>query len=131
MDYKIILVAIIHKNFKKILLIKRNRVPFVGKWSLPGGAGALLKEQDPEKAIKIEVEQDFGVGFEGAFYTYSFEKQPEPTIKLFFRGSLNKEPSIKSTKTIMEMGWFGIDEISKLDIAFNDKEVIERFFKGQ
>ena len=126
--HKLVLTAIIHNaDYKKILLVKRAREPFIEKWSLPGGVGAFEKEKDPEKAIGIEVFDDLGVKFNNKFYTLSYEKQPEPTIKLFFTGTLEGEPFNNSKETTSEIKWFGLDEILKIDLAFNDKDVLKKF----
>jgi len=70
-----------------------------------------------------------GVKFNAKFYTASFEKQPEPTIKLFFQGNIKGKPFINSRETISEIKWFDIDEALKLDLAFNDKEILKQFKK--
>ncbi len=127
MNYKLVIVAIIHKNYNKVLLVKRARAPFLGKWSLTGGLGAFEQEKDPRKSIEIEIFQDLGVKFKNKFYTFSFEEQPESTIKLFFEGTIEEEPHNNSKETISEIKWFDIDEALKLDLAFNDKEVLKKF----
>jgi ADP-ribose pyrophosphatase YjhB (NUDIX family) len=129
MEYRVIISAIIHENFKKILLIKRKREPFVNKWSLMGGAGALKKEKDPNKAIILEVYQDLGVKFNGEFYTFLYNEQLEPTIELFFQGTIEGKPFINSKDTISEIKWFDINEALKLELAFRNNEILGKFKK--
>ena len=129
MNFKIILVAIIKNDKGEILLVKRAREPFKGKWSLTGGEGAFEKEKDPWKAINIEVRDDFGADFEGEFYDISYEEQSEPTMKLFFIGKLKGEPFINSGETISEIKWVSLDEALKIDLAFKDIRVLKKLMK--
>lgn len=136
MKYRLIIVAIIHKNFKKVLLVKRARQPFKGYWSLSGGLGALEKQEDPTKAIYLEVEQDFGVKFHGQPYTFCYRgDKPQPTIALFFQGEIKGKPLIKGydpktrEETISEIKWFDIKEASKLKLAWGDEVILKKFNK--
>ena len=126
MNFRIILVAIIKNEKEEILLVKRAREPGKGKWSLPGGFGAFEKEKNPLKAIEIEIRDDFGVDFEGEFYDISYEEQVEPTIKLFFIGKLKGKPSIISKETTLEMKWISLREALKVELAFNDKDILKK-----
>lgn len=131
MGYKIVLISIMHKNnFKELLLVKRKRHPGMGMWSLPGGVEALENEKDPFKAILYEVYTDFSVKFTSHFYTLKFGLDPDPTLYLYFHGEIVGEPRIREdTKTIKEMKWFPIDEILRMNLAFEekDKPIIRRF----
>jgi ADP-ribose pyrophosphatase YjhB (NUDIX family) len=124
--YKIVLVAIICKK-DEILLVKRHREPFLGKWSLPGGWGALEREKDPFKAIKSEIENEVNAKFNWDFYTASFEEQPEPTLKLFFKGTIDKEPKSE----MFEFKWAKIKDLveNSYDLAFNDLDIVRKFYK--
>lgn len=131
MLYKIILVSIIHrKNKSEILLIRRNRDPDYGKWSLPGGTGALETEADPQLAILKEVPSDFGTDIiDPKLFHIKYAAQPGPSLHLYFQGELSGEPKIRSTNTIKEMKWFAIEEISHINLAFEntDKDIINQF----
>lgn len=50
-------VALIHKD--KVLLIQRNRKPYLGMWSLPGGR--LEPGETPEQAAQREVLEETGL----------------------------------------------------------------------
>ena len=50
-------VALIHKD--KVLLIQRNRKPYFGMWSLPGGR--LEPDETPEQAAQREVLEETGL----------------------------------------------------------------------
>jgi len=113
-------------------LIKRKREPGMGKWSLPGGVGALEKENNPMKAVAQEVQGDFGVDYINCdLFTMQYSDQTEPTLRLYFYGKIKGDPQIKSVKTIQELKWFTIDEALDTELAFEetDKEVIHNFKK--
>ena len=133
MNYKIVLISIIHrKNFQELLLVKRKREPEIGKWSLSGGYGALEKEKDPLKAINLELQQDFQTKFNGKFYTIQYKNQKEPTLCLYFVGELEGEPKVpEKTKSIQEIRWFSTEKVLKMDLAFGnkDKEIIKKLKK--
>ena len=133
MSYKLILISIIHrKNKSEILLVKRNREPGLGKWSLPGGTGALRDEPNPELAIGKEIFGDFDVKAIGPkLFRLKYTTESEPTLHLYFQTELEEEPKIKSVKTIQELRWFPLEEVSRIDLAFKeiDTEIIEQFRK--
>lgn len=106
--------------------MKRAREPCKGKWSLAGGFGAFEKEKNPVKAINIEIKDDFGVDFDGKFYDISYEEQSEPMIKLFFIGKLKGKPRIISKETTSEIKWVSLNEALKIDLAFNDKDILKK-----
>jgi ADP-ribose pyrophosphatase YjhB (NUDIX family) len=131
MQYKLILVSIIHRNNKsELLLVRRNREPGYGQWSLPGGTGALEREPDPELAISAEVFGDFETNIlSPKLFRLKYTADPEPTLHLYFHGKLEGEPKIKSVKTIKEIKWIAIENIAQIDLAFKnvDLEIIEKF----
>lgn len=128
MKNKLVIAYIIYEDNNKILLTKRERDPFKGRWSVPGGVGALEEEDNYEKAAVREVERDLGVEFiNPKLFSREHENQGVPVTKLFYYGNIKEEPIIVSTKTISEIKWFDFDEIEGLDLAFNDKEVLEKF----
>ena len=130
MNYNVVLVSLVHrKNFKELLLVKRKRNPGKGKWSLPGGFGALKETSNPFIAIHREEDMDFSIGAKTSFFTINFVKNPKPALNLYFLVKLLGTPRIKkSSKSIQEYKWFPIVDVLKMDLAFKeDKEVIKRF----
>ena len=128
MDSPLLVTAAIITDDDKILLIKRGRDPFKGKWSLIGGRGAFKTDKDPEDAVKTEVQIDIGCGFSPTFFGYNFVKFEIPTVTMFFHGPIsgNITPSLKHVE---EFKWFDPDEIEKLDLAFDHEEILQRFMK--
>src|SRR3989338_6646579 len=77
----------------KVLLLKRNKEPEKGKWSLPGGVGSLKKYPNPVDAVKNEVKYDLGVAFiVDSFFDYSFYEGKEgPAVVLHFIGKITRK----------------------------------------
>lgn len=134
MAYKIVLISIIHrKNKGEILLTKRKREPELDKWSLPGGTGALETEIDPNKAILLEVQSDFGVNIVNPkLLLVKHISTPESVLRFYFEGELDGEPEIRGLRTIKELRWFSVEEVLKLDLAFKDTDLkaIHQFKSG-
>ena len=128
MDSPLLVTVAIIINNDKILLIKRGRDPFRGKWSLIGGCGAFKSDKDPVDAVKKEVQIDIGCDFSPNFYNYNFAEFEAPTVTMFFHGSIsgNIKPS---PKHVEEYRWFSPDEIDNLDLAFDHKTVLQKFNK--
>lgn len=131
MSYKIVLISILHRHNKsEILLTKRKREPELDKWSLPGGNGALETESDPNKAILLEVQSDFGVNIVNPkLFLVKCVSGPESILRFYFEGELDGEPEIKGLRTIKELQWFKVTDAKKLNLAFKetDLKVLNQF----
>jgi ADP-ribose pyrophosphatase YjhB (NUDIX family) len=127
MKSNVILVAIVHKNYKTILLIKRAREPYIGKWALPGGFGALIKEKNISKAIKKEIYDDMGVDYDSEIYNMIFIEGKQPEIEIVFQGRIKGKPFVKSKKTIADIKWFKLVDALKLPLAFQDRKILKNF----
>jgi len=119
--------AIITNN-DKILLIKRGREPFKGKWSLIGGCGAFKQNFDPAEAVKIEVKIDIKCEFKPTFFDYNFSEFELPTVTMFFHGPITGDIQ-PSPKHVQEYKWFNFSEIPNLDLAFDHNEILDKFIK--
>lgn len=119
--------AIIIKN-NKILLIKRSREPFKNYWSFISGQGAFKHTKNPMEAVKLEVKYDLNCKFNCEFFTHSYTDFDVSVINLFFIGKINGTPKINN-KYVKEFRYFSLNEISKLKLAFDHKEVIKKLRK--
>lgn len=124
---QMILVAIIQKD-GKILMVKRAREPHTGKWSLPGGFGALKKEKNLINAVKKEIYDDMGVDYSPKIY-YVLQAEKPPQAFVIFHGTIKGKPFVKSTETMSEIKWFSLNEVLKMPLFFHDKEILKKFKK--
>jgi len=130
MKYNIVLIPIIFNNAHEILLIRRWRDPEKGKWSLPGGIGALEMQPNPMLAVLNEVKSELGVDFvDCKLFTTKYTGIPEPTLFLYFYGNIQGTVQTNKEYGSQEFKWLAIDEALNIDIAFEekDKEVIKCF----
>ena len=115
----------------KVLLLKRNREPEKGKWSLPGGVGSLKKYPNPVDAVKNEVKYDLGVAFiVDSFFDYSFYEGKEgPAVVLHFIGKITGKPILNKTE-IVDWKFFSQKELPD-EIAFNNQNILKKFFENE
>ena len=124
-------VAGIIKNGNKILLTKRSKtITEGGKWCIPGGR--LEKWEKAEKTLGREIKEELGlkvVRSKFLFYHDEFVKRINlhSVVLVFLANVRGKE---KFNFEVSETGWFTKEEALKLDLAFEHKEILRRFFKS-
>ncbi|MEM4134252.1 MAG: NUDIX hydrolase [Candidatus Micrarchaeia archaeon] len=120
-------VVVIHNN--EILLIKRKKPPFIGKWCLPGGFVEI--NEDIEHAAIRETKEETGVDIEllGIIGVYSSPKRDKRhTISIAFL-AFPKDNTINLIKNeeVKEVKWFDLDKVPKL--GFDHNEIIKDAIK--
>lgn len=128
-------VSAIIVNNGKVLLARRNKNPEKEKWGLVGGLGGFRDYSDPEEVVKAEVKFDLNTEFIiEKFLDYSFYTGREgPVVTLHFIGKIKGDIKL-NTSQASEYKFFSKQEflkIDKKDIAFNHKEVLDKYFKGK
>ena len=124
---------ILHKN--KILLTKRNNLPFLGWWDLPGGF--VDRGESPKNAIAREMREELGMaikikkllGIYPGIYPSSIEPfhilsvvyMVEPLTK-------EKEIGVMDKKELKGFKWFEKKELPSR-IAFDSNQNVIRDFK--
>jgi len=123
--------ALVHKG-GRLLLVRRNEQPDIGKWSFPGGAvelgettqEAAVREVKEETGLDIKIERLFDVltlmPHEGG------STSPRQAVVIDYlckpvrgRVRLNRESS--------DFGWFTPGEVQRLDTTRKVKECAARF----
>ena len=113
---------------KGILLIKRRTDPFKGRYALPGG---MVEYGEPvEKAAVREVKEETGldVELEGILGVYSDpDRDPRGhTVSIVFFATPKKGKMAGSSET-EDVGYKTLNEIEKLELAFDHETIIEDF----
>jgi len=111
----------------KILLIQRGRAPYIGRWTLPGGA--IYNNESAEAAAKRELKYKTGLKniYLEQFHTFSNPKRD-------FRARLvavaylalvdkNKVSLLEKTPKTLGAKWFEINKLPPL--AWDHQEMIE------
>ncbi|MCS7109682.1 MAG: NUDIX hydrolase [Candidatus Micrarchaeota archaeon] len=116
-------VVICHRG--KILLIKRKKYPFKGKWALPGGfveinenvQDAAVREVKEETGLDIELIDVIGI------YSEPYRDRRN-TISIAFLATIKNNDKIKvDKKEIDDAKFFTFKKIPKL--AFDHNKMIE------
>lgn len=122
---------IILNNENKIFLMKRSSTEDVepNKWCIPGGT--VEKFESYEEALNREVKEEVG----SEIITYKYFKSYyvdiiQPVRVAYFIGKINEEKIKLNEEEASDFGWFFKDEIKNLEVAFNQKEVLDDFFNN-
>ena len=124
--------AIIPYEPNKILLIKRNTVPFKGYWALPGGRvdpgetveQAIIREVKEETGLDVTIERKIGEYIEqGVKDGVEYEYYPTCFVVKPVGGEIKKQES-----EIQEIKLFSLNELPKL-LAFEHDKMIKDYLR--
>lgn len=131
MKYKIA-VAIIINEKEEILLTKRAREPFKGKWALISGIGESVKGINPKKGIVEEVRCDLGTeSFQwSSFYTVPIEGDDMTDEAYVFIGKIDDKEIQIDPQFSQGIKWVPVKDVSKfVGLAFDHEKYIKIFWK--
>lgn len=116
---------------EKVLLTKRSYDEDfeAGKWCIPGGT--VESKESFEEGLVREILEELGtkiIEFK-YFKSYYIENILHARVA-YFEGKID-ESEINLNNESTEYGWFGIDEIENIELAFNQKNVLNDFFKNK
>jgi len=134
--------AILEKD-GKILLVKEAKERVKGMWSHP--AGWIDVGENPMEAVKREVKEEAGFGFEPTHilgvYSLFLENLKERfgitphAIKIIFIGKISDNKIGKLYNDVSETKWFTPEEIYQMDInTLRDpdiKKMVKDYFAGK
>jgi hypothetical protein len=118
--------AAIIVNNNSVLLVKNQKI---GKWGLPGGIEAWKQTSDPFEAVILEVQGDIDCIFTGKFHTINYSCHPDPTLTLFYEGTISENPRLVC-KNIVDCSYFTFSDILKMDLAYDHNLVLKRYIKN-
>lgn len=118
------------KDRQTILLTKRSIEPFRDCWCFPGGH--IDTDESALDAVFRETAEETGLELhEPVFFGYCDEIFPEyrfhAVVLMFYAtasGRIQAQPAEAS-----DIGWFPVEQARYLSLAFNHKDVLDRYEK--
>lgn len=111
----------------KILLIRRGKDPFAGRWALPGGFADM--DETLEQACIRELLEETGLSVPGMdqFRVYdAVDRDPrQRTISVAFCSFMPHAAKAKGGDDASDAGWFPIDQLPSL--AFDHDRILSDF----
>ncbi len=122
----------------RVLLVRRKEHPFKGAWALPGGfvrVGETAAEQgeDLDAAARRELEEETGLSASRVFleqlYTFG-ESGRDPRMRVIsvaYYALVRPDlaPIVKAGGDVEGADWLPVDQLAKLDLAFDHKKIVE------
>jgi len=115
------------ENKVKLLLIRRKKEPFKGKWALPGGFVGIDEELEDGAARELAEETGLGnVKLEQMHTFGAVGRDPRGrVISIVYMGiTTTGETEIKGGDDAAEARWFDIEKLPK-DLAFDHNEIVK------
>jgi 8-oxo-dGTP diphosphatase len=109
----------------RVLLVRRGRPPFEGRWALPGGfveygettEDACVRETREETGVEVEIE------ILAAVYSRPDRDPRGHTVSVVYRcRAIAGDP--RGADDAAEARWFSPDEIATLSFAFDHAEIV-------
>ncbi|MBW2971325.1 NUDIX hydrolase [Candidatus Woesearchaeota archaeon] len=116
------------ENQGRVLLVKRTREPDIGFWCIPGGI-VNMGETSLDAVIR-EVKEEVGLDINPRFLFYQDSINVVPNhhwLCLYFHAANQEDPVINSESDAY--CFFSRKELGEIDIAFDNREVLERYYR--
>lgn len=126
-------IALIVNDKGEILLSKRARDPFKGKWALVAGVGASkIHGMTPEEGVIDEVRADLGTeSFKGQFF-FSFPNTQNPEVdeNIVFIGKINENEIKINPECSLGIKWVSPQNKNEFKgLAFAGDQIMKKYFE--
>lgn len=109
----------------RVLLVRRARPPFAGRWSLPGGfcewgettEESCAREAREETGIRVKIGEVLGV------YSDPRRDPRGHTVSVLYRAK-PVSGSVRGGDDAADAQWFTPSELVRLDLAFDHGEIV-------
>lgn len=122
----------------RVLLVRRKEHPFKGSWAIPGGfvrVGETASEQgeDLDAAARRELQEETGLDPERVhieqLYTFGRAGR-DPRMRVISVAYValvrpDLAPFVKAGGDVSDANWFPVDQLKKLELAFDHREVLD------
>lgn len=121
---------IVKNNLGQILLIKRGREPFKGKWALISGIGEALKGFSPEQAVYEEVRCDLQTEIINPQFIFNFPVDDKKVKSIsVFSGGVDDSKIKTNPPFSTSYQWISLKKALNLNLAFEHKQIIKKHIK--
>ena len=109
----------------RILLVRRGRPPFRGKWALPGGFCELGETTETSCAREVREETGVEVRVGGVRGVYSDPKRdPRGHTVTVLYDAVAIRGKARGGDDASEARWFSVPDAAKLDLAFDHARIV-------
>lgn len=113
--------AVVDDGEGRVLLSRRARDPFAGKWDLPGG---FLEEGEPPlDCVRRELREEAGIGLRDErllgiwMDRYEYRQRVVATLNVYYAARMG-EGVLEPADDVAELRWFAEDEVPVEELAF-------------
>ncbi len=116
---------------KRVLLIKRDREPFKGRWALPGGFIGI--DEQLKDAAARELQEETGVAGVDLEQVYTFDtlgRDPRGrVITVAYSGVADPENmAVRAASDARDVKWFDMNNLPPL--TFDHGEIVKKAFES-
>jgi ADP-ribose pyrophosphatase YjhB (NUDIX family) len=120
--------ALVEDGNGRLLLARRAREPFKGRWDIPGGF--LEEGEHPLEGMRRELREETGLEVEPLEFVgvwmdrYGGDSTAEATLNMYWTARVvGGEP--EAADDVSELGWFGADELpAPEELAFENVPLV-------
>ncbi|MFA6250509.1 MAG: NUDIX hydrolase [Candidatus Shapirobacteria bacterium] len=130
-EQKVVVRAIIVNENSEVLLGKRARGMAEGKFAIIGGKPE--KGENNTETVIREIREEIGVEFKGEYWYEEIDNKTDPKDPwkvVWFVGKITGG-MVMDPNEVSDIIWASADRLDDLDLAFNHREVLEKFFREQ
>jgi mutator protein MutT len=113
--------AVVDDGEGRVLLSRRARDPFAGKWDLPGG---FLEEGEPPlECVRRELREEAGIGLRDErllgiwMDRYEYKRRAVATLNIYYAARVG-DGVLEPADDVAELRWFAEDEVPVDELAF-------------
>jgi mutator protein MutT len=113
--------AVVDDGEGRVLLSRRARDPFAGKWDLPGGF--LEEGEHPLDCVRRELHEEAGIGLLDErllgiwMDQYEYRRRVVATLNIYFAARLGAG-ILEPGDDVAELRWFASDDVPTNELAF-------------
>ena len=118
----------LHESTLQVLLVERGDHPCKGRWALPGGFIDLTADAELHDTAKRKLHEKTGVDvplLEQVSTVGNAHRDPRGwSVTALYMALVPHAPTAEFIETVRDARWWPIDDVSKLPLAFDHRELV-------